>query len=93
MDVGTYRLVISVSLQTCAYILKVLRLTPSLRRQPHQFTAGVDNPFCLCHRGVSIIGVGSRHRLHANGIVTTYIERSSMSDGTLPSLIVEQIYH
>ena len=52
-------------------IAQVLSLTRALRGEPHQLASGIDDASGLCHRRLSVVGVGGSHRLYAYGIVAS----------------------
>ena len=69
--VGNQRLIIAVGLQTSRDMTHVLRLAGTLGCKPHQFTTGIDDTLGLGHTTLGIVGIHRRHRLDANGVVTT----------------------
>ena len=71
MDISHQRLVISIRLQTGGDILHILSLTCALGGETHQFATSIDDTLCLCHTALGIVSVHRRHRLDADGILSS----------------------
>ena len=71
MNVSHQRCVIAVSLQAGRDILHVLRFASALGGETNQFTTSINDAFGLSYAGLRVVGVRSRHRLNADGIIAT----------------------
>ena len=71
VDVGHEGRIVAVGFQADRNILHVLGLANALCGKAYQLAASIDDALGLSHRPLSIVGIGSSHRLDADGVVAT----------------------
>ena len=71
VHIGHQWLCVAIGLQFGRDVFHIFCLTGSLCCKAYQFAACIYNAFCLCYAGVGIVGIGSCHRLDADGVITS----------------------
>lgn len=85
MDVGDEWCHDALRLECGGDVLHVLGFAHALGGEAHQLSAGIDDAACLCHAGLSVVGVGSGHRLHTDRFGATYGQVTDVGNGSRSS--------
>ena len=86
VDVGHQRHDDAARAQAALDLADRLRVGDRRRRDADDLAAGLDQPDRLSQRGLDVLGAGRRHRLHADGLRTTYGDGANLhlaGDATL----------
>ena len=78
VNIGYERSLIAVGTDAGIDVFHVLCLAGTLSGEAHQLATSLDNLFSLLNASLSIIGVGSGHRLDADRIIATQVDGSDM---------------
>ena len=89
MHIGHEGSEIAVGTQRGVDVFQILGFLSALCRQPHQFSAGLDDAFGLFHAGLGIVGVGRGHRLDAYRVFSPHVNGPNMDLCRFASLIIK----